>query len=129
MKLRNIFQKKENNLERDIRELLRENLNVLNTDVFYQEDPVMKMTKEERLLYLKEFADIYKNKIFIDRLRFMISKQAQKTLWNSGTGIQDIAGSMQINAISSVIDEVKESVVPDENPLDKFSIIPTIHAM
>ena len=128
----NIFNRKSKDLPRDARELLRENLNVLEMDKFYEKDPLLLMTKEERLIYLKVFADLYKNKELMERIAYMINKQAQKTLWDSRDGIQDIAGTMMINGMSSVIDEIKrlskmhekESYVPDYNPLDKFSIIP-----
>lgn len=139
MNLKNIFKKKEvkalvpkQNLERDVRELLRQNLNVLEMDIFYEKDPLMSLTKEQRLVYLKKFADMYIDEVFQSRVKFMISKQAQKTLWNSQDGVQDIAGAMEINGMSTIIDEVKrlanlhlkESAIPDSNPLDKFSIIP-----
>ena len=132
MNLKNIFKKKDT--ERGVRELLRENLNVLPVDMFYLDDPITQLNKEERLLYLKEFADIYTNNKLFDRIKYHINKQAQKTLGNSRDGVQDIAGSMNINGMAFIMEDItrlanlhlKESTQPKEEEIDKFKIIPTM---
>lgn len=141
MSIRNLFKKKEvqpvPDLARDVRELLRENLCLLEMDKFYEKDPILSLTKEERLVYLKKFSDLFKDKDVVERLKYMINKQSQKTLWDSRNGVQDIAGASNINGIASVIDEwkrlagmhIRESRVPDENPLDKFSVIPRVSSL
>lgn len=125
--------KKKNNTERDVRELLRENLNLIEVDMFYNDDPMFLMTKEERILYLKIFFDLYKDNKLINRLKFHINKQAQKTLGNAKDGIQDLAGAMNINGLAFVLNDIerlsnlyiKETTTPMETPIDKFAIIPT----
>lgn len=125
--------KKKSNIERDSRDLLRENLNLVQVDMFYGDDPILNLNKEERIMYLKSFFDLLKDDKLIKRMKYHINKQAQKTLANSKNGIQDIAGAMNINGIAFIIDDIeklsnmyiKETIVQEQKPIDKFAIIPT----
>lgn len=130
-----IFKKKKiNDNERDVRELLRENLNILPVDMFYGDDPMLKMTQEEKIMYLKSFFDIYKDEKLIERIKYNINKQAQRTLGNSKDMVHDMAGAMNINGMAFVMEDInrlanlyiKETTKPPEKPLDKFSIIPKV---
>ncbi len=120
--------------ETNIRDLLRENLNLLRVDMFYSDDPLIGLTDDQRKLYLKSFFDLYKDKKLFDRIKYHINKQAQKTLANSRDGIQDIAGASNINGLAYIMDDIeklsnmyiKETTVKEEKPLDKFSIIPEV---
>ncbi len=138
----NIFKKKteevkeiprvKNQPERDVRELLRENLNLLQVDMFYKDDPIVTLSKEDRLIYLKYFSDLLIDKRLMDRIKFHINNQARKSLENSKNGIQDMAGALCINGLAFVMDDitklnklyVKEKSPPPKSPLDKFAIMP-----
>lgn len=133
--LKDIFNKKQKKLpEEEIRELLRANLNLINFDMYYNDDPLIGLKKEDRLIYLKTFFDLYKDKKLVDRIKYHINKQAIKTLENSQSGIQDMAGAININGLAFVLNDIeklsnmyiKEKTAPKEKPLDKFSIIPKV---
>ncbi len=133
--LNRIFKKeKAPTQERELRDLLRENLNLITVDMFYKEDPIIKLKKEERILYLKKFSDLSKDGKLIERIKYHINKQAQMTLAAAKDGTQDVAGSMNINGLAFVIDEierlakqyVKETTKKPETPLSKFDIIPKV---
>ena len=120
--------------ERYARELLRENLNTIALDVFYLDDPVMKMVGEERKEYLKYFYELSKSPILIDRIKYMINKQAVITLSMPSKGgvtdsVFDMAGSLNINGMSSVKDTIdtlatmyKKEYLAPEQPINKQGI-------
>src|SRR4051812_11779452 len=133
--LNKIFKKeKVNDQERDLRDLLRENLNLITIDMFYKEDPILKLKKQDRILYLKEFSDLWKDGKLVERIKYHINKQAQMTLSNSKDGVQDVAGSMNINGLAFVVDEIKrlanqytkETTPPPKTMASKFDIIPRV---
>jgi hypothetical protein len=133
--LKDIFNKKEVKLpEQEVRELLRANLNLINLDLYYGDDPLIGLKKEDRLIYLKTFFDLYKDKKLIDRIKYHTNKQAIKTLENSQSGIHDMAGALNINGMAFIMNDIeklanmyiKEKTAKKEKPLDKFSIIPTV---
>lgn len=117
--------------ERAVRELLRENLAALEIDLFYSDDPLIKMDPKERTLYLKKFFDLFKDTFLMERIKFHINQQARKTIENSGKGIQDVAGAMNINGMAFIKDDIeklanlyiKETTQPKE-AFDRFQIIP-----
>lgn len=127
-----LFTKKQDP-KRDVRELLRENLKLVSVDMFYNDDPLLSMTKEERLVYLKSFFDLFKDEKLTQRIKYHINKQAQKTLGSATNGVEDLAGAMNINGIAFIMNDIeklsnmyiKETTVVPEKPLDKFAIIPT----
>ena len=129
-----MFNKKKPNLEKNVRDLLRENLNLIEIDMFYIDDPILGLSDEKRRLYLKTFFDLYKDKKLFERIRYHINKQAQKTLAYAKDGIQDIAGASNINGLAYIMDDIeklanmyiKETSIKEEKPLDKFSIIPEV---
>lgn len=132
-----LFKKEEKrNPHRDVRDLLRENLNLLPVDMFYLDDPLNELSPEGRILYLKTFADIYTDKKLCDRIKYQINRQAQLTLAKAQTGTEDQAGAMNINGMAFVLDEIArlanmyllETTKPKEQPLDKFSIIPKMES-
>lgn len=131
----NIFKrKKKNDSDRNIRDLLRENLNLVSLDMFYLDDPINKLSDEERKMYLKFFFDLYNSKELIQRIKYHINIQAYKTLGNAQNGVQDVSGSMNINGMAFIMEDIerlakqhiKESTQPPEQPLDPFSIIPSV---
>jgi hypothetical protein len=117
--------------EKDIRDLLRENLKLLEVDLFMPSDPLLKMNEEERRMYLKKFFDLFKDPFLIDRLKLHINNQARKTLKEAGNSVEDLAGSCNINGIAFILDDIKklsnmyikERSKPKEE-IDKFAIIP-----
>lgn len=132
----NIFKKKKNEKDqhRDIRDLLRENLNLLSLDMFYRDDPLLALGKEEKIIYLKKFFDLYADQITINRIKYHINKQAIKTLENAKNGIEDTAGASNINGMAFIMEDiqalskmyVKETAPPQDPILNKFQIIPTV---
>ncbi len=119
--------------ERLVRELLRENLSVLPVDMFYREDPLLSMDPSERAIYLKKFFDLFKDPFLMDRIKYHINQQAIKTIHESGSGIQDVAGAMNINGMAFIKDDIeklanqhiKESTRPSTE-FNKFDIIPSV---
>lgn len=116
---------------RTARDLLRENLALIPVDMYYREDPLMKMNPQERALYLKKFFDLFKDTFLIDRIKYHTNMQAKKTLKESGSGIQDIAGANNINGMAFILDDIeklanmhiKETAQPKPE-FNKFDIIP-----
>ena len=126
----NLFKKQEERSEQHVRDLLRENLNLLSLDM-YLDDPLIGLSENERKLYLKYFFDLNKDLKLIERIKYNINKQAIKTLGNSKDNVQDIAGACNINGMAFIYDEInklsnmyiKETTKPEED-FDKFDIIP-----
>ena len=109
--IKKMFVKKEKEVislpERTVRDLLRENLKTVPVDVFYIDDPIMKLGPEERKGYLKYFDDIIKDGRVAERIKYYINKQANLTLQSSGknTPVFDVSGSMNINGMASIKDD------------------------
>lgn len=95
------------NPERSARELLRENLKTVSVDVFYLDDPANNLTQEERRMYLKHFYELQIDKKLAERLKFLINKQANKTLGSSQGKEFDLAGAMTINGLALAKDEIE----------------------
>lgn len=93
--------------ERNARELLRENLKTIPVDVFYLDDPANNLTSEERKMYLKHFYELQIDKKLTERLKFLINKQANKTLGSSQGKEFDLAGAMTINGLALAKDEIE----------------------
>lgn len=93
--------------EREFRELLRENLQTISVDVFHFDDPVIHMTGPTRKEYLAYFYKLEVDKKLIDRIKFLINKQANLTLKNSKDGILDTAGVMKMDGLSLVKDDIE----------------------
>lgn len=109
---------------------------MLPVDMFYPGDPIMTMNEQDRKLYLKKFFDLYKDPFLMKRIEYHINAQAKKTIHESGNGIQDIAGAMNINGMAFVKDDIerlanmhiKESSKPKET-FNKFDIIPKVETL
>lgn len=93
--------------EREVRELVRENLQTIAVDVFQLGDPIIMMSPKERQQYLGYFHILVKEKKIIQRLQFLINTQANITLKNSRHGTLDMTGCMTMNGISTVKDEIE----------------------
>lgn len=104
------FFKKKKNPERDVKELLRENLSTINVDMFYSDDPIFSMTEEDKRLYLQHFQILAGDKMLQDRIKWMINKQARLLINDvkNQDKIAEIAGSMTINGIGLVKDEIEK---------------------
>ncbi len=113
MNILNLFKKrvkvieKPKHLERTVRDLLRENLKTVAVDVFYPEDPLVRMNPEERKIYLKYFYELSLDRKLIDRVKFLINKQANMTLKSSDGGTFDAAGATNINGMAVVKDDIE----------------------
>ena len=93
----------------------------------------MSMTPADRALYLKKFFDLSKDTFLMDRIKYHINEQAIKTVHESGSGVQDIAGSMNINGMAFIMDDIKalakmhlkESTQPKQ-AFNRFDIVPKV---
>jgi hypothetical protein len=118
--------------KRAARELLRENLNTITVDLFYHDDPMVNMSDEDRRLYLKKFHDLMRDKDVMDRIVYLANKQANMTLKGMKDGSDsDVAGSMNINGICLVRDEIqrlgymfaKESASEQGDEFNRFEVV------
>lgn len=113
MNILNWFRKKEEVKEvkpkivRTVRDLLRENLKTVAVDVFYIEDPITSLNPEDRKMYLQYFYELSLDKKLIERVKYLINRQANKTLKSSDGGTFDIAGAMNINGLALVKDDIE----------------------
>lgn len=94
--------------KRMIRELLRENLMTIPVDVFTLDDPLVSMSPEERKLYLRYFHDLLTDKKLIDRIKYLINKQANMTLASAQSEVLDAAGAMNINGMGVIKNEIEK---------------------
>lgn len=118
--------------ERAWKELLRENLGLVVVDMFYGDDPLLVLGDTDRKLYLKKFYDLYQDKDVMGRITYLVNKQANLTLksMKESDETSNMAGSMNINGLSLIRDEikrlahmyVKENNVPSEE-FDRFKIV------
>lgn len=111
-KILNSFKKEEKNIignshEREARELLRENLNLISVDVFHYDDPLNKLQGPDRREYLRYFHMLNRQPLFQERLKFHINKQANLTLKNSKDGELDTAGVMKMDGMGTIKDDVE----------------------
>lgn len=115
------------------KELLRENLGTIPVDMFYGDDPVLKLGGEDRKLYLKKFNDLMKDKDVMGRIAYLVNKQANLTLKHmkdGNTEKEDMASAMNINGIALVKEDFerlgtmfdKEEGAPPED-FDRFGIV------
>ena len=110
--------------ERDIKDLLRENLSLVSLDIFYIDDPLLAVPPERRLEYLKKFWDLCADKDIMEWFKYLINKQARLTLQQKMNNPKDNddLGAMNVNGIATVKDQfeklantyVKENVPPTE---------------
>lgn len=116
-------------IERDMRELLRENLKTIPIDLFNIDDPLAIMPVEDRKMLLKYFHELFEDKRLINRIKYLINRQAYLTMGSSTNGSFDQAGAMNVNGMAVIKDEieklstmyVKEYTSPPPK-VDKFGI-------
>lgn len=108
-KIKQLFKKEEEQLdfERNVRELLRENLNTVAVDVFTIDDPLFALNPSERREYLLYFNRLVVDKKLIERIKYLINKQAQMSLKYSKNEKLDMAGALTMNGLGLVKDEVE----------------------
>lgn len=115
--------------ERDLRDLLRENLALVALDIYYIDDPLIGVPPDKRLEYLKKFWDMCADPEIMEWFKYLINKQVRITMQMSKDGITDPAGAMNINGIATVKDifeklantYVKENV--PEKDFNKYNVI------
>jgi len=93
--------------ERDARELLRENLNTVSVDMFYADDPIILLNPSERKQYLSYFHLLLKDKKLMERIKFLINTQARMTLKGSKDGVFDMAGTMTMNGMTVIKNDIE----------------------
>lgn len=127
--IQRLFENKKQKQNRQEKDLLRENLSLVPIDIFYIDDPLLSVAVENKSAYLKKFHDICKDKDIMERIKFLINKQARLTLSSSRDGTTDSMGSACINGIASVKDDFErlgssylKEIAPAEN-FNKYNII------
>ena len=131
-KIKEIFhiQKEENeseDIERTMRDLLRENLNSLSVDVFHLDDPIVLLNPSQRREYLLYFNKLVTEKKVIHRLEYLINKQANMTLLNSRSGQLDTAGVMKMDGLGTFKDDVErlsKMFLTEEEELNRRPLSP-----
>lgn len=100
--IKNLFSKKEEpKSTRSEIQLLRENLNLIELDIFYLDDPIP-LKESDRKQYLKVFNDFMSNKLAVDRIKYLINKQAVLALQS-----EDKLGAMNINGMATVLEDLQ----------------------
>ena len=96
--------------KREIRELLRENLRCIAVDVFHYDDPIMKFNPAERLEYLAYFHVLVTEGKIIERLEYLINKQANVLLKNgtAENGELDMTAMMTMNGLTSFKNDLEK---------------------
>ncbi len=112
--------------ERDMKELLRENLSLISLDIFYIDDPLAKIPPEHRLNYLKKFWDVCADPDVMEWFKYLINKQARLTLQQkmNNAGENDDLGAMNINGIATVKDtfeKLANTYVKENVPAPEFN--------
>lgn len=140
--LKNLFNKPdsgtgtvEKDPERLARELLRENLNTVSIDVFDISDPMLKMTPEERSLYLKHMQNLSEDKFLIGLIHMLINQQVAKTTLGGSRFPDprfDFAGAMKIDGIALVENAINQraAMYKKEQPVveefNRYSVFPEL---
>lgn len=128
-KISQLFESSKKKKERELRDLLRENLGLVAVDIFYLDDPSIGVPPDKRVEYNKKFFDICADKDVMERFKYLINKQARLTIQNSKDGTIDPLGGVNINGIASVKEDFEKfasaylkSTAPVEN-FNRFNII------
>lgn len=107
--IKKLFKKEEEiDIQRDSKQLLRENLSLVAIDIFYTDDPILDVPFDKKVEYYKKFYDICRDKDVMERIKFLINKQATLTLKSSRDGVTDAMGSACINGIASVKEDFEK---------------------
>lgn len=101
----NKFKTKEKTQQREIKELLRENLSLVAVDIFYIDDPKLLIPPDQIVEYYKKFFDICRDKDIMERIKFLINKQVRLTIEAGKNGKIDDIGGVNINGMATVKDD------------------------
>jgi len=105
-KIKELFAKKETNRSRLMKELIRENLDLLPVDIYYIDDPRLAIPPDKLVEYDKKFYDICRDQYVMDRIKYLINKQARMTIQASyQNGTMDALGGININGMATVRDD------------------------
>lgn len=92
--------------EREMRELLRENLILFPTDIFYIDDPKVGVPPDKLVDYYRKFYDICRDKDVMERIKYLINRQARMTMESANkSGTLDALGGVNINGMATVRDD------------------------
>lgn len=119
-----MFERKKDKVRREEKELLRENLSLIAIDIFYIDDPLTDVPEAKRVEYFKKFHDLCTDKDVMQRIKYLINKQARLTLERSRDGTTDTMGSACINGIASVKDDFEKmgnSYLKETAPTTNFN--------
>ena len=103
--IKRFFENKSQKQYRESKELLRENLSLIPIDLVYGDDPLFSIPEERKTVYYKKFFDLSSDKEIMDRINYLINKQAKLTLQSARDGTSDALGYGCINGIASVKDD------------------------
>lgn len=132
-KIKSLFfpkEKIEQNTERDIKELLRENLSLVQVDIFYIDDPRNILPPEKLVEYDKKFYDLCRDQDIMSRIKYLINKQARLTIQTAkDSGQLDALGGININGMATIKDDFTRlgnsylKLMPTAEPLfNKYSV-------
>lgn len=128
-KFNSLFETKKETQARDMKELLRENLDLIPVDIFYIDDPRVGIPPDKVLDYDKKFYDICRDKDVMDRIKFLINKQALITINGAKEGKLDALGGININGMATIKDDFTRlgnsylKSIPNAEPFNSFKII------
>src|ERR1035437_1168565 len=104
-KIEEWFGTKKENRSRLVKELLRENLDLLPLDIYYIDDPRLEIQPDKLVEYDRKFYDICRDKDIMDRIKFLVNKQGRITIQHGfENGTLDALGSININGMATVRD-------------------------
>lgn len=104
---------------RAVKDLLRENLSTLVVDMFYVDDPLVGKDEGPRQRYLKKFFDLSKDKDVMERIKWLINKQARLIVNDVYNENGNSPGAMTINGIAVVKDDIERLAVTYEKELNQ----------
>lgn len=122
--IKRLLENKEEKRNREERELLRENLSLVPIDIFYIDDPLLSVPEGKKIEYFKKFHDVCSDKDIMERIKFLINKQARLTLEHSRNGVTDTMGSACINGMASVKEDFERmgsSYLKETAPTTEFN--------
>lgn len=104
-KLNRAFGTEQVSQERAVKELLRENLGLVSVDIFYINDPVLRVTEDKKKEYYKKFYDLCRDDDVMERIKYLINQQVRLNIDNARQGDADIMGGININGMATIKDD------------------------
>ena len=127
-KIKKMFESKKESRPRMMKELIRENLDLLPIDIYYIDDPRLAIHPDKLVEYDKKFYDICQDSDVMDRIKYLINKQARMTIQHSYQhGEMDALGGININGMATVRDDFIRlgnsylKLTPNVEPIDPLS--------